>query len=764
MLPIIVLNVGDGLAPSIVNEADNIVGRGERYIYLDRLRGSAIMSNRSTGFRNGAYGKAEISPQDDVVAGSYQTWTITYTVGDLGMDDGGRLQIAYQGGDMGTPQFSEPTKYNYATVSTTGDATVEPSFDSLGYIRPWKPTVSIDVYDGCLGKGDEITVTLGDTSQGSMGQQAQTFVEDEFAFLILPDPLGTGEPIELDKVGFDIVSGPPQSLTAVAPSFADPGDTVTISVRAEDYWGNVSTDYTGTLTIASDGERDERREQVTASDGLVSAEVTISEHGVFRFTVTDEELDLVAETNPVVTETDPEDRVFWGDIHGQSEETVGTNSIQDYFDYAKNRAFLDFASHAGNDFQITDEFWNEIQETIQEFHTPEDFVTFLCYEWSANTANGGDHNVYFKGDEEEIHRSSKWLIEEGDQKHEGTYPVEELYERYEGRDDVLIIPHQGGRPSNLENIKPEMSPFIEIASAWGWFEWFGKDALARGHHVGFVGGSDDHSGRPGVSHPTNKKFFNVKGGLMAAVTGSLSREALWDAFNERSCYATTGERILLDVSIEGEPMGSTVNTDASEINVNVRVNGTNPIEQVDLFRDGEQVDSKRFGEDEGNLEKNLIELMWSGIGSKGRNKIEDWSGGLRVDEGHLSEVDQFGFDHPERGITSVGDQHVKWSGATSGNYQGIRLTIDGPPDSTLDFNTSPVSASFTVDELTEPRVIKADKFDQKLQIRPYTPSSMKDAELVLNDTDLLEGRHFYYVRVRQQGGEMAWSSPIAVTN
>ena len=44
---------------------------------------------------------------------------------------------------------------------------------------------------------------------------------------------------------------------------------------------------------------------------------------------------------------------FWGDLHGQSEETVGTNPVSSYFRFARESALVDFAGHQGNDFQIT---------------------------------------------------------------------------------------------------------------------------------------------------------------------------------------------------------------------------------------------------------------------------------------------------------------------------------------------------------------------------------------------------------------------------
>ena len=53
-------------------------------------------------------------------------------------------------------------------------------------------------------------------------------------------------------------------------------------------------------------------------------------------------------------------RHYWGDLHGQSGETVGTNPAESYFRYARDKAFVDIVGHQGNDFQITDAFWHEL--------------------------------------------------------------------------------------------------------------------------------------------------------------------------------------------------------------------------------------------------------------------------------------------------------------------------------------------------------------------------------------------------------------------
>ena len=708
------------------------------------------------------YGEASLSPTKPVTAGSFGTWTITYTVGRIGMDDGGRLKIATNvSSDWGPPQFDDPTADNYCSVRTSGDASVDASYDPQGYERPWRNTIDVRVFDGALGKGETITITLGDRTHGSMGIQAQSFPENGFRFVPLLDAFETGKFVEIpDALRLDIVGGSAERLRAVVPSNARPGEAISVSVRAEDYWGNVASDYNGTVHVGAVDDREFEAESVEASDGIAHASVEVRDPGIHRFRVKDEAGSLTTTTNPIICREEPSERVtYWGDIHGQSGETVGTGTIQEYFDFAIEKAFLDFASHAGNDFQITDEFWSEIEETIRAYHDPGSFVTFLCYEWSANTPNGGDHNVYFRDDEADINRSSNWQVTDGADRYRGTCPVEDLYEHYEGRDDVLIVPHRGGRPATLDAVDPELTPFVEILSVWGVFEWFGQEALERGYPVGFVAGSDDHTGRLGASYPTNEAdwAFPIKGGLMAVQAESLTRNELWKAFVEQRCYGTTGARILLDVAVDGSPMGSEVIVDETP-HIEVDVQGTAPLQEVDLFRGSERLRTRSFDEGEGR-----VEFRWSGARSRSRHKIQDWSGGLSVDKGRIAEVDEFGFDHPKQGVTEKTPTDVRWDGTTAGNYQGIRVRFDSPDDAVVSFATGPVQRSFTVEELRHHHVLDAGPFGKQLEIRPVGRSDTLDTSLEFEDPSASRGTHPYYVRVRQEDGELAWSSPVFVT-
>ena len=91
-------------------------------------------------------------------------------------------------------------------------------------------------------------------------------------------------------------------------------------------------------------------------------------------------------------------------MHGQTGETVGSGTMEEYFSFGRDVAAIDFISHAANAFQVTKAIWSKLQRVTIDFHEPGKFVTYLGYEWSGNPGAGGDHNVYYLKDNQQIHR------------------------------------------------------------------------------------------------------------------------------------------------------------------------------------------------------------------------------------------------------------------------------------------------------------------------------------------------------------------------
>ena len=125
-------------------------------------------------------------------------------------------------------------------------------------------------------------------------------------------------------------------------------------------------------------------------------------------------------------------RRYWGDLHGQSGETIGMGSAEAYFRYARDAAFIDMVGHQGNDFQITDAFWKKLNGLTAEFDKPGKFVCLPGYEWSGNTGMGGDRNIFYRHEGRPIRRSSHILVE-GETSTDAIYTADELFKRARGR-------------------------------------------------------------------------------------------------------------------------------------------------------------------------------------------------------------------------------------------------------------------------------------------------------------------------------------------
>ena len=720
-----------------------------------------------TDDRTISYGYSNISPDDNVTAGSFGTWTLTFTVGTHGIDDGGHIKVAWRDvSNWGRPQFQHPADDNYCVVNTTGNAQLDVRFEGRGHIRPWRPCLIITIFDGYLAENDTVSIIYGDKSQGGTGSMAQTFVEDSFEFRVLVDPFGTGQYTKVPNPPIlKIIAGEPELLKVIAPSETVIGNYTWISVKIEDRWGNPTAQYTGTLVFHSSDPEAILPQTYTFTQEAGGTHrfenVIFQTPGINYITVSEVKNEKFHNiSNPILTqENKPELMLYWGDLHGQTEETVGTGTVDQYFRFARDAAALDFVSHVGNDFQITKDHYQDTQRAVKEYNKPGKFITFLGYEWSANTPAGGDHNVYFLNNDQPIHRSSHAQVQDKSDEETDRYPISRLLECYRGREDVIVIPHIGGRHAILDFHDSDLTPFIEITSVHGHFEWFAREAMERGLKVGFIGGSDDHTCRPGGAYPTTM-VEAVIGGLMGVYAKKLTRGSLWEAFNKRHVYATTGTRIILRVTCGDAIMGDEVTLNHPPT-LFAEIIGTTGLEKVEVIRGLDIIHTHKLIQHD--LTSDTIRITWSGARVATRRRNTDWSGKITLDKGEIKSVEEFAFDLPGQGITERTGQSVSWISTTSGDSDGIILNVEAPDDACFSFDTKLVQTSFQINQLTKPLVIDAEGIEQKVEI---TRISDKKPPITLKieytDQEVKPGVNPYYIKVLQSDGEKAWSSPIFV--
>ena len=396
-------------------------------------------------------GSATLTPAGPFVAGSYAELTLVYTAGTFGIDDTGMLKISWRTtSDMSKPQFDKPQAANFTTVEASNGAKLEVWFDRLN-IRPFANTLLVRVGRGYLRAGDTLTVRLGDRRRGSPGFRLQTNVEANVGLKTSVDAFATYEFCELPgQPVFDLVPGPGINWKAILPSLAVVGEPFRLAIVVEDRWGNPTTDAHQDFELVPSRPVQglPARIEIRNGDGpRVIDNLVLDAEGdlELRLLAKGEEL---ARANPMRAVNAAPLRRYWGDLHGQSGETIGMGSAEAYFRYARDVAFIDMVGHQGNDFQITDDFWNKLNRLTAEFDAPGKFVCLPGYEWSGNTGMGGDRNVFYRREGRPIRRSSHILVE-GQTSTVAIHTADRLFHALEG-EDAIVIAHVGGRYADLK--------------------------------------------------------------------------------------------------------------------------------------------------------------------------------------------------------------------------------------------------------------------------------------------------------------------------
>lgn len=735
-------------------------------------------------------GYATLTPTGEFEAGSFQSFTLIYTAGKYGIDDSGSLRVCFRfASDQSRPQFEAPERVGYTTITASNNAVLQYHYDPKGNVRPWDRTLYIKVVKGFLRDGDTITIRFGDTSGGSPGMRLQTFCEDTFEFHVLVDPIATFNYQSLPAQPIiKIVPGSPERWVAVLPTLRRAGENFALRLKAEDRWGNPSDKVSVTVHLKSNHPVKGLPESLTFSAGEFAKKIDgliVNEAGDITIAVQDGNGVVLAESNPLRIVGNTALLPFWVDLHGQSEETIGTNSARQYFEFARDKAFIDATGHQGNDFQITTAFWSELDRLSAEFNEPGRFVTLPGYEWSGNTGLGGDRNVYFTTEGRQIRRSSHALVPDRSDIDTDANTAVELFRVFaEKNEDVVCFAHCGGRYADVKLAHDgRFERSMEVHSSWGTFEWLVQDAFEMGYRAGIVANSDGHKGRPGASYP-GASLFGAIGGLTCLLMPVLTRDALIECLRRRRHYATTGGRMVIDVgasfsqggtlyhddpalgSADGKPataamMGDIVHLASGDVTVTVDIVASAPIERVEIFNGRERLETVRpYGPDELG---NRIRVVWEGAEYRGRFRQVIWDGEATVSDNRIVDANPINFFNRDKTLDQVGDNKLVWRALTTGNIGGFDMWVDDPYAGTLKLETPLIKCGIPLEEIGyEDEIVDNSgilpRFVRIFRLPPDNPHRTLRVERAIT---IAHGRdNPLYVKLTQEDGHIAWTSPI----
>ncbi len=568
----------------------------------------SLTPTRSSTLGEGTIG---VSPTT-VVADSYETLTFDFTVGPSGMDVGGGLSLQF------------PTRRDRTLPLLWDDCQAE-SPDKPGYVDAWTDgTGEADVAIECKRKGVLSLVVQGGTLPSASGIHfsytgnvqalARTLALRVHSRRNEWDPWT--EIAILPRI--EIVPSQPELLLVVGPANVGMNSPFELAIVALDRFGNRATGYRGIVSFASSdpGGQVPLAYAFTEEDAgvRVFGGVRYGTPGFHRVTVADGVLTGRSNYSHVGTGSLPRHRRCFGDTHfhtgtgagnvGGVDGCIGDHRAnytteEEAYAHARDVMRLDFASVSEHDAAgFTDGLWARSQDISESFYQPGVFTTFFAYEWTS--WEYGHRVVMYKDYGNETYRS---VDENYDNPRRLWAALEEQGKSF------ITIPHVMDEWTEFDrhplwvDINNEHQPIGEIYSQHnlinqggdlidtpGRFElgidhtWSYQYAWHAGHKIGLIGSSDNHLGTPGtndftpyVGHPT---------GLAVVLAEGNDRSAIWEAFEARRCYATTGTRIYLDFGIDGHFMGEEFVSNKSPA-IAVMAAGTDSLQTVELIKHDE---------------------------------------------------------------------------------------------------------------------------------------------------------------------------------
>ncbi len=749
-------------------------------------------------YRPGAYmppgfpleGNVKLLTSPVVQAGERHRIRLEYAVGEAGVAQGEAIEVwkhftsdveGFQVEDPGAPaHFAVDTTAPGAELST--HVFTNRTQRNSPSVFPYRKTAGADVESGALRPGDKVYLDLG----GAKGVRMQHYAENLFNFRVVvvgPDK----KPRDYGGDAFlKVTGGAASKLRVSAPAYAAVGERFSVEAVPSDDWGSLAGNYQGLDLDFDDPTLGTGRfEYDPALLHYVAANVVASQAGVYRLEIRSSDGALRGTSNPIRVEKHPKRRVYYGDLHQHTYLHDGRGTYEELYLHARRSGLLDFGSLTPHHMPLGvtgpsyhfDKYsdprdnWPGMIRANKRLNGWKDFVTILGYEYSVGTRLGGHHNVFYNADE-----APTTMQLDPSQNRADVGRMMDILER--SGVPAMVIPHVGGGPPSWNHrTDPRIERSFEIASVHGVFEESWQKHLEAGLRLAATASSDNHTVGFGNSYPG--LIYTMTNPLTGVFAYGKTRDAIWNGLYERRTFGVTGnERILMEFSVDGEPMGGELSAAQHERpRIRARVAGTNPLTRVELLKNGSVIHAVHPVRNRGSVARitwgdNIYQRRANvGIGD---GELSAESGALRL-ERHLHRDQEF-----ER-MWQDGAA-VRWStAATSNDRDGMLVRIDGVEGSLMfkleDPHLGMIEAEVPLEDLRRDgyyrwtgqgetpfehsylQLMGIEAFFE-LECELVNADGAMDCEFEYEDRESPAPGDYYYLRMEQLDTNKGWASPV----
>jgi hypothetical protein len=332
-------------------------------------------------------------------------------------------------------------------------------------------------------------------------------------------------------------------------------------------------------------------------------------------------------------------------------------------------------------------------------------------------------------------------------------------------------------PVDIRSVDASLLQLVEIVSGDSVFEWYANRFFQAGYRLGLTGSAS--SGLPPIGP-------NPRSALTAVVVDD--GQDVLSALGQRATYATTGNRAVLHVTVNGGQPGRRV-APSKNREVSGWVQGTSGIERIELMKNGEVFDTINVaGDPQSEILK--VSLQSSSEPYLGQRDFprngREWIGFVKLSQTTIADIAAPGFRIPGRqAIVRNGDARVDFITWTHGSTSSFMVTLarladddviemnlkQGQEDTDIEpllRKSSPIAANrqmvpaFDLSEGPVIREVKVNGYQDQIRFELVNPDTPTYMEFSFSDIAPAATEDYYYVRVHQIDDHIAWTSPVFV--